>query len=379
MATITDILDSDLISASNEVINTNFDNLNSDKIETSYLDTDTALTANSDVKIPTQKAVKAYVDSGGQANASETVRGLVEEATAGEVAAGTATGATGAKLFITPAKVSSIPIATTQLTGVIPTANLPTPAFFQRIPVENGAFTGLTYGFGSNQDGSVFFIYNNSITNSLCRYARDAVTGTYELTHKLDATFSAPDCAGLIVIGTYLYVFSNDGTNIKCSRFLAADLTGEQVMTVPTVACTQVVIAWTDGTYAYVVSSTTPTTSRKWSVSGTTFSASSTATCISMINDTRALISVYDGTQAYISEQIASSLTPKIHKLTDIEAVAITTTTKLMSTLSDKDEWVGLPIINIDTTRMYMGFLERSYDETNTEASFLTLYPISKP
>lgn len=55
MATITEILGDDLISDSRTDINTNFTNLNSDKIETSYLDTDTALTANSDTKIATQK------------------------------------------------------------------------------------------------------------------------------------------------------------------------------------------------------------------------------------------------------------------------------------------------------------------------------------
>lgn len=86
------------------IINTNFSNLNTDKIETSVLDTDTALTANSDTKIATQKAVKAYVDSGGVANASETVKGLVEEATDAEIAAGTATGSTGARLYINPSK-----------------------------------------------------------------------------------------------------------------------------------------------------------------------------------------------------------------------------------------------------------------------------------
>lgn len=63
MATITTINGSDAISTSDTVINTNFANLNSDKIETSVLDTDTALTANSDAKIATQKAVKAYADS----------------------------------------------------------------------------------------------------------------------------------------------------------------------------------------------------------------------------------------------------------------------------------------------------------------------------
>lgn len=63
MASITTINGSDVISTSRTVINTNFSNLNSDKIETSTLDTDTTLAANSDSKIATQKATKAYVDA----------------------------------------------------------------------------------------------------------------------------------------------------------------------------------------------------------------------------------------------------------------------------------------------------------------------------
>ena len=81
--------------------------MNNEKIETSYLDTDTSLSNNSDSKIPTQKAVKAYVDAGGNVNASEIQRGIVEEATDAEVLAGTAVGATGAKLFVTPAKIKN--------------------------------------------------------------------------------------------------------------------------------------------------------------------------------------------------------------------------------------------------------------------------------
>lgn len=108
MTTITTIQSSDLITDSRTVINTNFSNLNSDKVETSAIDTDTALAANSDAKIPSQKAVKAYVDAGGNVNASETTRGIVEEATDAEVTAGTAVGATGAKLFITPTKIQTL-------------------------------------------------------------------------------------------------------------------------------------------------------------------------------------------------------------------------------------------------------------------------------
>lgn len=63
MATITTINSTDLITNSRADINTNFANLNSDKIETSTLDTDTTLAANSDSKIATQKAVKAFVES----------------------------------------------------------------------------------------------------------------------------------------------------------------------------------------------------------------------------------------------------------------------------------------------------------------------------
>lgn len=107
MSTITTINASDQITNSRAVINTNFSNLNSDKIETSYLDTDTTLAANSDAKIPTQKAVKAYVDAGGNVNASTTNRGIVEEATQAEADAGTATGGTGARLFINPSVAAS--------------------------------------------------------------------------------------------------------------------------------------------------------------------------------------------------------------------------------------------------------------------------------
>jgi hypothetical protein len=121
MSAITTIQGSDIIKNSRADINTNFSNLNSDKIETSTLDTDTTLAANSDSKIATQKAVKAFVLSGGQANASETERGLTEEATDAEVTAGTATGSTGAKLFVTPAKLATkttAVLASYQLTNV---------------------------------------------------------------------------------------------------------------------------------------------------------------------------------------------------------------------------------------------------------------------
>lgn len=62
MSTITTINSGDQITNTRAVINNNFSALNTDKIETSYLDTDTTLAANSDSKIATQKAVKTYID-----------------------------------------------------------------------------------------------------------------------------------------------------------------------------------------------------------------------------------------------------------------------------------------------------------------------------
>lgn len=63
MSTLTTIQSTDLITSSRANINDNFAALNTDKIETSVLDTDTTLAANSDSKVATQKAVKAYVDA----------------------------------------------------------------------------------------------------------------------------------------------------------------------------------------------------------------------------------------------------------------------------------------------------------------------------
>lgn len=117
MSTLTTIQSTDLITNSRADINGNFAALNADKMETSVLDTDTTLAANSDAKIPSQKAVKAYVDAGGNVNASTTSKGIVEEATAAEVLAGSATGATGARLFINPSTLPTINVQTFTASG----------------------------------------------------------------------------------------------------------------------------------------------------------------------------------------------------------------------------------------------------------------------
>jgi len=55
----------DQITSSRADINQNFANLNDGKIDVTFISTDTTLSENSDTKIPSQKAIKAYVDAGG--------------------------------------------------------------------------------------------------------------------------------------------------------------------------------------------------------------------------------------------------------------------------------------------------------------------------
>jgi len=68
MSILTTIASGDLITDSRAVVDNNFSALNTDKIETSVLDTDTTLSANSDTKVATQRAVKLYIDAGGTAD-----------------------------------------------------------------------------------------------------------------------------------------------------------------------------------------------------------------------------------------------------------------------------------------------------------------------
>jgi hypothetical protein len=138
MSTIVVIAASDAITNSRADINANFSALNSEKIETSVLDTDTTLAANSDAKIATQKAVKTYVDAGGNVNASTTAKGIVEEATSAEMIAGTAAGATGARLFLNPSLVAETgndKIVKTKSTGKLDSAIIPA------LPITAGATT----------------------------------------------------------------------------------------------------------------------------------------------------------------------------------------------------------------------------------------------
>lgn len=115
LTTLTTTANSDLVSAINEV-NSGL----STKIPTSYLDTDTTLAANSDSKIATQKATKAYVLANVTPSATETVQGKAEIATQAETNTGT-----DDSRFITPLKLKTNLATYGYLTGSGTSRSLP--------------------------------------------------------------------------------------------------------------------------------------------------------------------------------------------------------------------------------------------------------------
>lgn len=374
MSSITTIQATDLITNSRADINNNFSNLNTDKIETSVLDTDTTLAANSDSKVATQKAIKAYVDGVGVANASTTVRGLVEEALDAEVVAGTDTGATGARLFVPPSKLN------TQIDAKLASY---IPAFQQSIgvsPLETPSAG--EFAIGSIQDGSVIYATVQGATDNLYRFERDNLSGQFLKTHSATISAAGDLAAGtngsIIVIGNYIYLFSvpTAGGNIYCYRYDAATLLNETVMTVPAITANNV-MAWTDGTNAYIVSSLSNTTGRLWTLSGTTFTASTTA----VISNPFASLSVaystfWDGTNAFICGADGGEVYT-IKKLTVIDGSSSSSTSKKIPTLSDVQ--VAALACSIDDGRMYIGGFALTYSDALSVSSQMFLLPITKP
>lgn len=239
--------------------------------------------------------------------------------------------------------------------------------------------------FGSNSDGSVIYFWTrlaSGATFYLQRFERDNLTGKYIQTHQVQTTVTSPtnNCGALVVIGDYVYLFTNDTSNIISRRFLGADLTGETTMTVPTVACTSDhIIAWTNNTDLYIISNDSNTTSRRWTLSGTTFTAASTATITSPFATSTSFSSFYDGATAYWIKYLAPSngsiLT--IYKLSVIDGSAYATTNKIFGVCSDNQD--GAFIAGIDSKKIYIGTCHAVYDEAGEIDTPINLFPVTKP
>lgn len=264
MSTITTINSTDLIKNSRADINANFANLNADKIETSTLDTDTTLAANSDSRIATQKAVKAYVDAGGSPNASTTQAGRVEEATDSEIQAGTDTGGTGARLFSVPSKLPwKFPHSfTTAIDGEDDSSNTIM------------GYTDDIYKFAGEHSSTVF-------------YVKDLTNGYFDK-RTVTTDYAGSSIYGMVIIGAYIYVGLRNATTYRVYRYGINSLSsGGTLMTIAGTAFgTQNVNPYmtSDGTNLYfnydrMNDATNSNKIAKYSLSGTTLTFVSSTTC----------------------------------------------------------------------------------------------------
>lgn len=179
--------------------------LNGDETFDSLLSYTTELTPTDNKHLATKK----YADDlaiAGAPDASTTVKGIVEEATAAEAAAGTATGATGARLFL-PAAIASNTSSAAQLIpvtdadGDIPvefmeldaawsftsTVNVGTATNFQLGGV---AYTGT---MADLNEASTFF-QNTNMTGAEAETLTSGISSPIVTLHAHKRTFGAANC-----------------------------------------------------------------------------------------------------------------------------------------------------------------------------------------
>jgi len=249
-----------------------------------------------------------------------------------------------------------------------------TPAYQQRITRE---LVQQTDGACSNADGSVLYIFTESA--SLVRYQRDTLTGAYLQTHRENVSFT--NRGSVTLLGSYVYIFFDNGTNMACYRYLASDLSGETAMTMPAITApgTNNFVAWSDQAFLY--STSTGTTVYKFSVAGTVLTQVSTSTASGIAGGEVFCASLFDGTTAYIAK---AGVTGDIYfyKLNNINGSSTTLTQfKMYGTAYDAagPRRNGVVLAGIDTQRMYIGSSSMIKDSTNNAAVVLELTPITKP
>lgn len=342
MSTITTILGTDKIKDSRAVINQNFANLNNDKVET-LADlgiTKTATEINTTVDNVTTAAEKSALSGGGSFGTPS-----------------------GSNKFVTEQFITNQTVIR--------------DAFQQSIPAltyANAAFNGFT----ASSDGSAFYLFRDF--NDLVRYERDVNTGMYHETHAVTTSHNTGGCKGLIVIGSFLYIFTDNGqSDLFCFRYNASDLTNQTTMTMPTIpsgGSSSNTSAWTDGVDAYIVQQGADTTSRRLTLSGTTFSAAGTTTVTTGIFARNQCGTMWDGTNAYLIDN-SSSTQYTIRKLTNINGSSVSTTTRTLRTIGGAD--TGALIIPIDSTRIYVGKISNNFNATADVGSSINLFPITRP
>lgn len=395
MSTITSLTGSTPVTTAGAatIINTNFSNLNTDKIETSVLDTDTTLAANSDAKVATQKAVKAYVDSGGNPNASTIARGIVEEATQAELTAGTQTGGSGARLFLNPVHTTSTSAGAADA-GKIPRLNasgqLDSTIVASSFPVQDvdilanntlaNPNMNNTY-ITSNSTGTVLFLcYASTSTNLvITRIVKDGSTSNYYKTHTTNLTITGSEFYGSAVLGNYLYVFVGvAGPTGAVRRYDIADLANVTSMTISgsNIIRTYNGAVWSDGTQLWYYSNTDVYTQH--TISGTTIT--NTGTTRSYTSTLNPYSAISNGTNVWITQNIGTNADPtiSIRKYAVAGGAVVSTTTIVLATDANKAP-APINVFLASTGFLGIGWTYNSVSDTAVIGIKLRLMAITLP
>jgi hypothetical protein len=258
------------------------------------------------------------------------------------------------------------------------TSEMPIPAFYQAVGVLDATTQAIVCGC-STQDGSILWTYGGSSTGELVKYVRDSITGMYSAKLSVDIGSAAPTT--IVILGSYIYAFYDNGANFGCNRYDLADGTNETAMTLLTsiTATGASSKSWTDGKYIYFVAFDTDTTVRTLSISGTNITQVTTATLDSTLDNSISVSTMFDGKNVYHAMRIDATDT-NLYKLSDSNGASAPTSTTaiVISKYSDTDTVVPIPV-NIDDTRMYLVKAAPIYDETAQVVNMLHFIPISKP
>jgi hypothetical protein len=118
----------------------------------------------------TQYCQKAYIDGvavAGASNANKTTKGIVEQATVAEISAGTATGGTGAVLFISPDAYAASSLASTTLTvSTTSQQSLATSTVTLTSHLSNKDYIEVMFTASSSSNGQLIMWLNGDTTSA---------------------------------------------------------------------------------------------------------------------------------------------------------------------------------------------------------------------
>lgn len=276
----------------------------------------------------------------------------------------------------------------TDTSGAIPlaffdTSKMPAPAFHQMVPISADTTAQELTSFTSEKDGSAFYVGINASNDYLKRFARDSITGAYKCTHTESTLGFSSGGAGMVIVGDYLYVAQDTGATSTIYRYAKADLTGKTAMTGISIGATGSYInLFTDGTFIYIQENA-GATFHKCSISGTVFTDTGTVTVAAPARG-QYYTYMFDGSNQYAVNDTSANV--DAYKFTARDGTTISAATNIWNSYCLGTNSLGsggsqyyTGLVNIDTTRMYLVYHVRVFQESTTMFTGLYMVPVTKP